>query len=60
LARDDPGVGIELVRFLSQAYDFKAVADYEIGPDAMVPKDVARAAITTAAGFVDQVAELLK
>ena len=36
LAQDEPQLGIEQLRFLSQAYDFKAVADYEIGPDATV------------------------
>jgi uncharacterized protein (UPF0332 family) len=33
LARNEPDIGVELPRFLSQAYDFKTVADYEIRPD---------------------------
>ena len=37
LANDTPELGAELPRFLSRAYDFKAVADYKIGPDATVP-----------------------
>ena len=60
LARADASVSPELPRFLSQAYDFKAVADYEIGPDAIVPLELARAAIETAAGFVKRVAELVQ
>lgn len=43
LARADARVSPELPRFLSQAYDFKAVTDYEIGPDAIVPLELARA-----------------
>lgn len=60
LTQDRPNIGSGLSRFLSQAYDFKAVADYEIGPDATVPLELARAAIMTAEGFVDRVVELLE
>ena len=59
LAGDEPEVGAELPRFLSQAYDFKAVADYEIGPDATVPLAEALSAIETAENFVTRIAELL-
>ncbi len=59
LAKDQPKLGAELSRFLSQAYDFKAVADYEIGPTATVPLAEAIAATEAAETFVDRIAELL-
>ena len=46
-------------RFLSNAYDFKAVADYEIGPDATVPLAEAIDAISAAERFVQRIAELV-
>lgn len=49
----------ELTRFLSRAYDYKAVADYEIGPEAILPLAEALAAIDAAAKFIDGIAELL-
>jgi uncharacterized protein (UPF0332 family) len=59
LARDIPGLGADLSRFLSRAYDFKVVADYEIGPDVSVPLAEAIAATKAAENFVDRIAELL-
>ena len=52
--------GIELLCFLSQAYDFKTVADYEIGPDRAVPLPEAISAIEAAQRFIDRIVELLK
>jgi len=49
----------EFARFLSQAYNLKSVADYELGPGAEVPLDQASAAIDFAGEFVDFIAELL-
>jgi uncharacterized protein (UPF0332 family) len=60
LARSEPGIGVELPRFLSQAYDFKTVADYEIGPDATVPLPEAISAIEAAQRFIDRIIELLE
>ena len=40
--------------------DLKAICDYELGPDAVVPHDKAAAAIETADRFVDCIASLLK
>jgi uncharacterized protein (UPF0332 family) len=60
LAKDIPELGAELPRFLSRAYDFKSVADYEIGPDAIVPLAEAISAIEAAENFVDRIAELLE
>ena len=59
LARNEPTLGTELSRFLSRAYDFKAVADYEIGPDATVPLAEAISATDAAQNFVDRIADLL-
>jgi uncharacterized protein (UPF0332 family) len=58
LAKDQPQLG-ELARFLSQAYNLKAVADYELGPGASVPLDRASAAIDTAERFIECIAGLL-
>jgi hypothetical protein len=45
---------------LSRTYDFKAVADYEIGPDATVPLAAAVSAMKAAENFVDRIAELIE
>jgi uncharacterized protein (UPF0332 family) len=58
LAKNEPRIGIELPRFLSQTYDFKT--DYEIGPDATVPLGEALSAIEAAQKFIDRIVELLK
>ena len=59
LAKGDTGVDPRLPAFLSQAYNLKAAADYEIGPDAEIPPARAAAAIETAGSFVERIAELL-
>ena len=58
LVQDDPDLA-DLARFLSQAYDLKSIADYDVGPDTGVSLDRAAAAIETAQHFVDRVIELL-
>ena len=58
LAHDEPRLA-DLVLFLSQAYNLKAVADYELGPGAGVPLDRASEAIERAAQFIAQIAERL-
>jgi hypothetical protein len=45
---------------LSQAYDSKALADYEIGPTATVPLAEAISATEAAETFVDRIVELLE
>jgi uncharacterized protein (UPF0332 family) len=45
LAKNEPQLG-EFARFLSQTYNLKAVADYELGPGAEVPLDRASARLT--------------
>jgi uncharacterized protein (UPF0332 family) len=60
LAVNEPRIDLELRRFLPQAYDLKAICDYELGPDAVVPREKAVAAVETAARFVDRIASLLE
>lgn len=60
LAKDEPRIDQELRRFLSQTYNLKAVADYETGPDSVVPLERAAAAIETAGRFIDCIAGLIK
>ena len=60
LTKGDPRIDTALRRFLTQAYDLKAVADYEAGPNAVVPSERAEAAIQLATRFVDAVAVLLE
>ena len=59
LVTGEPHVDGELRRFLSEGYKLKATADYEVGPDAVVPLEEAAAAIEVAARFIGTVAELL-
>jgi uncharacterized protein (UPF0332 family) len=59
LAVNEPRIDAELRRFLPQAYDLKAICDYELGPDAVVPHDKAVAALEAAARFVTCIAGLL-
>jgi uncharacterized protein (UPF0332 family) len=58
LGRTEPPLAA-LAVFLSQAYNMKAVADYELGPGAGVPLERARDAIDQAGEFIEQVAGLL-
>lgn len=60
LATGDPRLGNDLPRFLSRAYDFKSVADYEIGPDATVPLADAHDAVAAAADFIGRVFDVLR
>jgi uncharacterized protein (UPF0332 family) len=53
LSRDDERADHVLRRFLSEAYEFKSVADYGVGPDAVISAQEAASAITTAKQFVD-------
>jgi uncharacterized protein (UPF0332 family) len=52
LSRDDTRVDHALRRFLAEAYEFKSVADYGIGPDAVTSAATAVAAVSTAKKFV--------
>ena len=59
LVRDEPPIDVELRRFLSEGYKLKAIADYETGPDAVVPLEQAAMAIETASRFIQTIAEML-
>ena len=52
-------VDTDLRRFLSDGYKLKAAADYEVGPDAVVPVKDAAVAIETAGRFIEAFAVLL-
>jgi uncharacterized protein (UPF0332 family) len=59
LTRDDGRVDAEFRRFLPQAYDLKALCDYELGPDAVVPYEKAAGTVESAARFVDCISGLI-
>ena len=59
LIADEPRIDPELRRFLSQGYKLKAIADYETGPDAVVPLEEAATAVETAERFISTIAGLL-
>ena len=58
-ARREPGIGRKFLTFLAEAYEFKTIADYGIGPaiDA-TSADEAASAINTGGCFIDAIAEL--
>ena len=57
LGRNEPPLAA-LALFLSQAYNMKAVADYELGPGQACRSNAHSDAIERAAEFIEQVAEL--
>jgi len=59
LALLEPQIDVLLRRFLARGYDLKSVADYAIGPDAVVPVQEAIEAITTANRFVECITTVL-
>jgi uncharacterized protein (UPF0332 family) len=59
LARNEPRIDRKFTRLLARGYAFKEVADYAVGPRAVVTAAEAREMIDTAAQFVDRVAEIL-
>ncbi len=59
LAREEPRIDEELRRFLPRAYDLKAICDYELGPDAVIPHEKAAAAVLESTRFVECIAMLL-
>ena len=60
LAQYEPRISRELLTFLDEGYQFKAIADYGIGSavDAIAADD-ATSAINTAERFIDTIAQLL-
>jgi len=59
LTRSLDGMDDDLRRFLSQAYEYKSIADYFSGGAATVSAEEASAALVTARRFVAQVATLI-
>ena len=59
LTKDDSKLAPELRVFLSHAYNLKAVADYETGPNAEVSAEEAAQALAQAKRFVGHFAGLL-
>jgi uncharacterized protein (UPF0332 family) len=59
LAKLEPAIDSRFPVFLTQAYNLKAVADYETGAGSVVPRDRAAAAIEAAREFIDCVSKLL-
>ena len=59
LAKREPRIDKAFAPFLGQAYNLKAVADYETGPDSNIPLERSAAALETATRFVACIAELL-
>ncbi len=60
LASKDGRISKDLQIFVSQAYDLKAVADYEMGADSDIPFERSVAAIETAARFYDCIAAIVE
>lgn len=60
LAKDDPQLPKELLPFLGQAYDYKSLSDYEVGPLAKIYIDDALDTIQAASRFVDCIAARLQ
>ena len=60
LSRNDVRAGRELRRFLSQSFEFKSVADYGIGPDAVTSASQAADAVATAKRFVSHFRNLVE
>ena len=60
LARQETRIGRDLLTFLEEGYQFKAIADYGVGPaiDTVSAGDAA-SAIVTAERFIETIAELL-
>jgi uncharacterized protein (UPF0332 family) len=52
LVKNDPRFDITLRTFLPSSYNFKAIADYETGPNAKVSAEAAHSAIEAAHRFV--------
>lgn len=60
LAKDDARIDNDLLPFLGQAYDYKSIADYEVGPLAKVASADALDTIQSAAHFVDAITARLQ
>ena len=59
LARAEPRIGRDLVKFLSTAYELKSIADYNTDPATRITADEAQDAIHSATRFVTVIEELI-
>jgi uncharacterized protein (UPF0332 family) len=59
LALQEPGMDSEFRRLLPHTYNLKAVADYETGPDSVIPHGRAAEAVESAGLFVARIANAL-
>ena len=59
LTKDEPRLDRTYTRFLARAYKLKEIADYGIGPQAIVTAAEAQETIDVAARFIDRIAEIL-
>jgi uncharacterized protein (UPF0332 family) len=60
LAQQEPRIGRDLLTFLDEGYQFKAIADYGVGPAIdTVSADDAMSAIDAAERFIGTIAQLL-
>lgn len=59
LTKDDPRFTPDLRIFLSQAYNLKAIADYETGPGSEVSAERATSAVEMGKQFVTHIAGLI-
>ncbi len=59
IASDEPGIDQALSEFLGRAYELKSLADYGTGAEASISVATAKAAVETAARFVDCIGSLI-
>ena len=57
---ENPAMDKNFPAFLTQAYNLKAVADYETGPDSEIPPERSAAAIENASRLLDHLAQCLE
>jgi uncharacterized protein (UPF0332 family) len=59
LMQEEPVIDGELRGFLSRAYRFKTIADYDLGSSVVTTEADARTAVKTAARFIEWLAEVI-
>jgi uncharacterized protein (UPF0332 family) len=59
LIKTDPRTDQELRKFFSRGYEVKALADYGVGPDAVISASAAADSVATAKRFVTHLGGLL-
>ena len=60
LTREDPRLDTELRAYLGRAYNLKAIADYETGPQSEVSPELATEAVEMGKRFVAKMIELVE